>query len=92
MVTNPYLLRHALTIRLRRLYGARRRLGGAMTKMEQAIRRLEQAVARLEQAARRAADGEAAVKAEFTALADTTQGVASRLDAVIGRLNRVLEG
>ncbi len=67
-----------------------------MEKLEEALRRLEQSVVRLETAMRRAADGAAvhlaAVKADYAALADTTETVAARLDAMIGRLDRVLEG
>ena len=70
----------------------RQAIGGMMGKVEEALRRLELAVARLERAARGQAEGESAAKAEYAALADTTEGVAGRLDAVIGRLDRVLEG
>lgn len=70
-----------------------------MGKLDDAVKRLERAVARLEKAAPRAADGDkarpgalAAVKADYAALLETTESVASRLDAAILRLDRALEG
>lgn len=67
-----------------------------MAKLQEALRRLEEAVSRLESAARGAVDGDAsrhaASQADFGSLAHTTEAVAQRLDAVIGRLDRVLEG
>jgi hypothetical protein len=69
-----------------------------MGKIEDAVARLEQAVARLERAAARNAEGTAArhgalsaAKAEYAALSHVTDNVAMRLDAAIGRLDRVLE-
>jgi hypothetical protein len=56
-------------------------------------------VTRLEKAAARLADGGktrngalAAMKADYAALMATTETVAARLDAAIGRLDRALEG
>jgi exonuclease VII small subunit len=70
-----------------------------MGKLEDAVKRMERAVALLEKAASRVADGDktrhgalAAAKADYAALLDTTDHVASRLDAVIVRLDRALEG
>ena len=67
-----------------------------MGKVQDALQRLEAAVARLERVSHHAANGEAqllaAARADYAALADTTDAVAQRLDAVIGRLDRVLEG
>jgi phage shock protein A len=65
-----------------------------MSRLEQAARRLEQAVARLETAAQRANQGAASrsTKPDHAALADATATVARRLDAMIGRIDRVLEG
>lgn len=70
-----------------------------MAKLEEAVKRLERAVARLETASGRAGDGEdaqigalAAAKAEYATLLETTESVASRLDAAILRLDRALEG
>jgi len=69
-----------------------------MGKTTEALGRLERAVARLEKAAR-LGDGEKtrngalqAMKADYAALVATTETVAARLDAAIGRLDRVLEG
>ncbi|MBU6508016.1 MAG: hypothetical protein KGI92_01510 [Alphaproteobacteria bacterium] len=61
-----------------------------MGRLEQAAGRLEQAVIRLESAV-------ASVSGRAPARADTSAGkppadVAARIDAVIGRLDRVLEG
>ena len=70
-----------------------------MGTLEDAVKRMERAVARLEKAASRVADGDktrhgalAAAQADYAALLDTTDHVASRLDAVIVRLDRALEG
>jgi hypothetical protein len=67
-----------------------------MAKLHEALRRLEEAVARLELAARGAVDGDAhrpaPARADHAAFTTTTAAVAQRLDAVIGRLDRVLEG
>jgi len=65
-----------------------------MGKVQEALQRLEAAVTRLELASGRHEDGGllAIAKAEYAALADTTAAVAHRLDVVIGRLDRVLEG
>lgn len=72
---------------------------GAMSRLEEAVRRLERAIARLELAASRSADGTmagngavAAATADYRALLETTERVASRLDAAILRLDRALEG
>jgi len=69
-----------------------------MGKLDDAVKRMERAVARLEKAAARLADGDsgrpgalAAAKADYAALLVTTDSVASRLDAAILRLDRVLE-
>jgi exonuclease VII small subunit len=70
-----------------------------MSKLDDAVKRLERAVARLEKAASRVADGDktrhgalAAAQADYAALLDTTESVATRLDAAILRLDRALEG
>jgi len=67
-----------------------------VAKLQDALRRLEAAVSRLELASRGASDGNAtrhaAAHADFGPLAETAEAVAQRLDAVIGRLDRVLEG
>ncbi len=70
-----------------------------MSKLEDAVDRLERAVARLEDAVNRVGESEenrlaalVAVKADYAALASTTERVAARLDAAIGRLDRALEG
>jgi exonuclease VII small subunit len=70
-----------------------------MSKLEDAVKRMERAVARLEKAAARVADGDktprgalAAAQADYAALLDTTENVATRLDAAILRLDRALEG
>jgi hypothetical protein len=70
-----------------------------MGKLEDAIARLERAIARLEQAVDRVAHDERseqaallAARAEYAALSAVSDGVAARLDAAIGRLDRVLEG
>lgn len=70
-----------------------------MSKLEDAITRLERAVVRLERAAGRLAEGDrtqhaalVAAKADYAALSAISDGVAARLDAAIGRLDRVLEG
>ena len=69
-----------------------------MSKLDDAVTRLERAVARLEKAAGRAGEGEkngraalAAAKADYATLLATTDNVAVRLDAAIGRLDRALE-
>jgi hypothetical protein len=56
-----------------------------MKRMEQAMRRLEEAVARMEAAARRG-------DRRQTAPALGLEPVTARLDQMIGRLDRVLEG
>jgi exonuclease VII small subunit len=70
-----------------------------MSRLDEAVRHLERAIARLETAASRSADGTmagngavAAAKADYSALLETTEMVASRLDAAILRLDRALEG
>jgi len=70
-----------------------------MNKTTEALGRLERAVARLEKVATRLADGDktrhgalATMKADYAALVATTETVAVRLDAAIGRLDRALEG
>jgi hypothetical protein len=70
-----------------------------MGKLEDSTARLERAVARLERAADRLAEGGKsqraaliAAQADYAALTAISDGVASRLDAAIGRLDRVLEG
>jgi exonuclease VII small subunit len=70
-----------------------------MGRLEDAVSRLERALARLEKAASRLAEGDtqrraalARSNADYAALRDTTETVASRLDAAILRLDRVLEG
>jgi hypothetical protein len=70
-----------------------------MGKLEDAMARLERAIARLEQAADRIAQGEKsehaaliAARGDYTTLSAISDGVAARLDAAIGRLDRVLEG
>jgi len=70
-----------------------------MGRLEEAVKRLERAVARLEKAAIGVGEGEAtppgalaAAKADYAALLETTESVATRLDAAILRLDRALEG
>jgi hypothetical protein len=70
-----------------------------MSKLEDAVKRLDRAVARLEKIAARVADGDktrpgalAAAQADYAALLDTTESVATRLDAAILRIDRALEG
>jgi exonuclease VII small subunit len=64
-----------------------------MAKLEDAVKRLERAVARLEKASGRIGDGAPlAVEADYAALLETTERVATRLDAAILRIDRVLEG
>ncbi len=70
-----------------------------MSRLEDAVKRLERAVARLEKAATQIGDGDAAppgalaaAKADYAALLETTESVATRLDAAIQRLDRALEG
>jgi exonuclease VII small subunit len=70
-----------------------------MSRLDEAVRHLERAIARLESAASRNADrtvagsgAVAAAKADYSALLETTEMVASRLDAAILRLDRALEG
>lgn len=69
-----------------------------MSRLDEAVRHLERAIARLESAASQSADGPvalgavAAAKADYSALLETTEMVASRLDAAILRLDRALEG
>ncbi len=69
-----------------------------MAGIEETLTRLERAVARLERATERfgkdraAQEGALAVaKADYAALLETTDSVASRLDAAIVRLDRALE-
>jgi hypothetical protein len=74
--------------------------GKTESKLEQAAKRLELAVTRLERAIGHAAGNAAEskrlvaalaeAKAEYSALEQTTSGVATRLDATIERLNAVL--
>jgi hypothetical protein len=56
-----------------------------MGKVEEALTRLEEAIQRLERATRRGVDGAGAKGL------DGIDSVAKRLDAVIGRIDRVLE-
>jgi hypothetical protein len=70
-----------------------------MASLEDAVKRLERAVLRLEQASdgmgeRGAAHNGAlaAARADYAALQQTTESVASRLDAAIMRIDRALEG
>jgi len=70
-----------------------------MSRLDEAVRHLERAIARLESAASPGADGTlagngavAAATADYRALLETTEMVASRLDAAILRLDRALEG
>jgi hypothetical protein len=70
-----------------------------MSKLETAVARLERAIARLETAAGRLGESQKAQRAktgvsadDFAALSTMTETVAARLDAAIGRLDRVLEG
>jgi hypothetical protein len=70
-----------------------------MSRLDDALKRLERAIDRLETAASGSGDGAAArigavaaAKAEYTALLETTEMVATRLDAAILRLDRALEG
>ncbi len=70
-----------------------------MSKVEDAVDRLERAVMRLENAMDRLGQSDenrdaalTAAKADYAALATTTERVAARLDAAIGRLDRALEG
>ena len=69
-----------------------------MAKLEDALKRLDRAVTRLEKAAGRIGEDNgadnralAAVKADYAALLETTEGVSARLDAAILRLDRMLE-
>ncbi|MGO8915183.1 MAG: hypothetical protein ACLQJR_04690 [Stellaceae bacterium] len=70
-----------------------------MGRLDEAVRRLERAVARLEKAALPVGSDDAArpgalavAKADYAALLETTESVATRLDAAILRLDRALEG
>ena len=70
-----------------------------MGRLDEAVGRLERAVARLEKAAGQAAESDtqqhaalAKTNADYTALREATESVASRLDAAILRLDRMLEG
>ncbi len=70
-----------------------------MNKLEEAMDRLERAVMRLEGSMDRVGQSDeshaaalTAAKADYAALATTTERVAARLDAAIGRLDRALEG
>jgi hypothetical protein len=60
-----------------------------MGKVQESLTRLEAAIQRLERAARRGGDGAAATGGKNL---DGIDNVAKRLDAVIGRIDRVLEG
>ena len=69
-----------------------------MAGIEETLTRLERAVARLERATERfgkeraAEEGAlAAMKTDYAVLLETTDSVASRLDAAILRLDRALE-
>jgi hypothetical protein len=57
-----------------------------MGKVQDSLTRLEEAIQRLERAARRGGDGAGAKNL------DGIDTVAKRLDVVIGRIDRVLEG
>ena len=63
-----------------------------MGKVQDSFTRLEDAIARLELAARRKPDGKGAASADHASLAVAADAVAVRLDAMIGRIDRVLEG
>jgi hypothetical protein len=65
-----------------------------MPKIQDALSRMEAAVARLERAmlARGNGHGAGVGPADHAALADVTDALARRIDAVIGRLDRALEG
>ena len=63
-----------------------------MGKVQDSLTRLDDAIARLELAARRKPDGKGAQGADRTSLAVATDAIAARLDAMIGRIDRVLEG
>jgi len=70
-----------------------------MSKLDDALGRLERAVARVEKALDAMGENErtriatlVAAQADYSALAATTDRVASRLDAAIIRLDRALEG
>jgi hypothetical protein len=60
-----------------------------LSAIEQATRRLEEAVARLESAANRLSGKPGPIRLPAH---DSGEDVATRLDAVINRLDRVLEG
>jgi chromosome segregation ATPase len=59
-----------------------------MSKIDEALARLERAIDHLEEAADKA---QSRPKLETTVLAQTATQVAARLDAAIGRLDRILE-
>jgi adenylosuccinate lyase len=70
-----------------------------MGKLEDVMARLERAIARLEQTADRVIQGEKskhaalqASQADEATLSAINESIAARLDAAIGRLDRVLEG
>ncbi|HZT50751.1 MAG TPA: hypothetical protein VFA22_02395 [Stellaceae bacterium] len=65
-----------------------------MGKVEDALSRLDAAVTRLERMVHAAGAPRrpAVAQADYAALAEVTDSVARRLDAVIGRLDRALEG
>lgn len=65
-----------------------------MGKVQDALNRVEAALARLERASLAGGNGHrpGAAQADHAALAEITDSVARRLDAVIGRLDRALEG
>jgi exonuclease VII small subunit len=70
-----------------------------MTTLDDAVKRLERAVARLEKASGRMAEGAkahngrlSAAEADHAALLETTEHIATRLDAAILRIDRALEG
>jgi hypothetical protein len=60
-----------------------------MSKVQDALTRLEAAITRLERAARRGGDGHGTRRGDGAAIA--VDAVAQRLDAMIGRIDRVLE-
>jgi hypothetical protein len=65
--------------------------GQALSRIDEATKRLEQAVARLE-ASTQNLFGRPNVPARPTGAVESEADVADRLDAVISRLDRVLEG
>ena len=65
-----------------------------MGKVQDALSRIEAAVARLERTSLGRSNGHAssAAQTDHAAVAELTESDARRLDAVIGRLDRALEG